>query len=238
MDKLEAIKSFIEVANCRSFTQAAEVLNLSRLQVSRHIQEMEAWLQQRLLHRTTRKVSLTDAGEQAYVRCQRILDEAAALQVEALSRAQALSGLIRVSAPIGFSQHLLIDAVCAFTQLHPQVTVDILASDKFSQLVDERVDVALRYTNQPDESLIAKKLMAIDTVICASEEYLRRHSPIEQPQRSAPAQLFGASEFGAVAFCCGQPSNGSGGEGQHSCQRYGHFAWRGEGGAWDYSLAL
>ncbi|MBG0761212.1 LysR family transcriptional regulator [Vibrio cidicii] len=182
MDKLEAIKSFIEVANCRSFTQAAEALNLSRLQVSRHIQEMEAWLQQRLLHRTTRKVSLTDAGEQAYVRCQRILDEAAALQVEALSRSQALSGLIRVSAPIGFSQHLLIDAVCAFTQLHPQVTVDILASDKFSQLVDERVDVALRYTNQPDESLIARKLMAIETVICASEEYLRRHSPIEQPQ--------------------------------------------------------
>ncbi|POF53899.1 LysR family transcriptional regulator, partial [Vibrio vulnificus] len=115
MDRLDAIKSFIEVANCRSFTQAAETLSLSRLQVTRHVQEVESWLQQRLLHRTTRKVSLTHAGEQAFIRCQRILDEAAALELDAVQSRDSLTGSIRISAPIGFSQHHLIDAVSAFT---------------------------------------------------------------------------------------------------------------------------
>ncbi|EID4417948.1 LysR family transcriptional regulator [Vibrio vulnificus] len=182
MDRLDAIKSFIEVANCRSFTQAAETLSLSRLQVTRHVQEVESWLQQRLLHRTTRKVSLTHAGEQAFIRCQRILDEAAALELDAVQSRDSLTGSIRISAPIGFSQHHLIDAVSAFTGLHPLVTVDILASDRFSQLVDERVDVALRYTDQPDETLIARKLMDIDAVVCATQGYLDEHEPIVEPE--------------------------------------------------------
>ncbi|ELV8766346.1 LysR family transcriptional regulator [Vibrio vulnificus] len=182
MDRLDAIKSFIEVANCRSFTQAAETLSLSRLQVTRHVQEVESWLQQRLLHRTTRKVSLTHTGEQAFIRCQRILDEAAALELDAVQSRDSLTGSIRISAPIGFSQHHLIDAVSAFTGLHPLVTVDILASDRFSQLVDERVDVALRYTDQPDETLIARKLMDIDAVVCATQGYLDEHEPIVEPE--------------------------------------------------------
>ena len=80
MDRLTAMRSFVEVANCASFTQAAEHLDMSRLQVSRHVQEIEGWLKQRLLHRTTRKVSLTAAGEIALQRCEKILHEAASLK--------------------------------------------------------------------------------------------------------------------------------------------------------------
>ncbi|NOH62626.1 LysR family transcriptional regulator [Vibrio sp. RE88] len=172
MDRLVAIRSFVEVANAKSFTKAAESLDISRLQVSRHVQEIENWLQQRLLHRTTRKVSLTHAGEQAFVRCQRILDEAAALELDSMNGKEALAGTIRVASPIGFAQNLLIDRVQNFVSRHPQVVIDILASDQNSELVDERVDVALRFTDKPADNLIARRLMAIDTAICASREYL------------------------------------------------------------------
>ncbi|GIA93134.1 transcriptional regulator, LysR family [Vibrio cholerae] len=182
MDRLTAMRSFIEVANTASFTQAADNLNLSRLQVSRHVQEIEDWLKQRLLHRTTRRVSLTAAGEEALQRCEQILHQTMELEMRALEQSGALRGSIRISAPIGLTQNMLLDAVQAFTDLHPQVHFDVLASDRFSQLVDERVDIALRFTQQPDENLIARRLLEVGMVVCATQEYLAQHAPIELPQ--------------------------------------------------------
>ncbi|ASK53819.1 LysR family transcriptional regulator [Vibrio tarriae] len=182
MDRLTAMRSFIEVANTASFTQAADNLNLSRLQVSRHVQEIEDWLKQRLLHRTTRRVSLTAAGEEALQRCEQILHQTMELEMRALEQSGALRGSIRISAPIGLTQNMLLDAVIAFTDLHPQVHFDVLASDRFSQLVDERVDIALRFTQQPDENLIARRLLEVGMVVCATQEYLVQHAPIELPQ--------------------------------------------------------
>lgn len=190
MDRLTAMRSFVEVANTNSFTKAADNLNLSRLQVSRHVQEVEDWLQQRLLHRTTRKVSLTAAGEEALRHCEQILDQTAELEIRALEQAQSLNGSIRISAPIGLAQHLLLDTVQAFTELHPQVRIDILASDRLSQLVDDRIDVALRFTQQPDASLIARRLIIVDTVVCASPQYLASHNPIVEPSDLARHNCF------------------------------------------------
>ncbi|MCG3732374.1 LysR family transcriptional regulator [Vibrio cincinnatiensis] len=181
MDKLTAMRSFVEVANVGSFTQAAENLNLSRLQISRHVQEIEGWLKQRLLHRTTRKVSLTAAGEEALKQCEQILHQTAELEMRALEQAQSLSGRIRLSAPIGLAHHLLLDAIESFTEKYPQVTIDVLASDRLAQLVDERVDIALRFTQQPDDHLIARRLFQVDTVICASPHYLTQHPPLHEP---------------------------------------------------------
>lgn len=113
------------------------------------------------------------------IRCERILHEAAELEVSALNMTEQLSGVIRISAPIALTQHLLLDVVEAFTELHPQVTVELFASDRFTQLVDERIDIALRYTDSPDENLIARKLMKIDSVVCAAPSYLEQNEPIE-----------------------------------------------------------
>ncbi|OOE48873.1 LysR family transcriptional regulator [Salinivibrio kushneri] len=181
MDRLTAIRSFVEVANCKSFTRAAEQLGLTRLQVSRHVQEVEQWLSQRLLHRTTRKVSLTYAGEQAYGHCQRILDEAAALTLTTGRLQGALTGRIRVAAPIGLAQGILVAPVTQFTDAHPEVVIEVIASDQFTPLVDERVDIALRFTPQPDEHLIARKLMAIDSIVCASSAYIAHASQPNYP---------------------------------------------------------
>ncbi|MCT7947191.1 LysR family transcriptional regulator [Shewanella septentrionalis] len=181
MDKIAAIRSFVEVANCGSFTKAAEHLDLSRLQVSRHIQEVEQWLSLRLLHRTTRSVSLTLQGEEALQFCQRILSEVADMESRAHSHNSELVGSIRIATPIGLGQHSLFDVVDRFIKIHPKVSIQLVMSDSFAQLVDERVDVALRYTEQPDENLIARRLMTIDAVICAAPSYLDSNTPLVEP---------------------------------------------------------
>ncbi|NMH65451.1 LysR family transcriptional regulator [Shewanella salipaludis] len=182
MEKITAIRSFVEVANCGSFTRAADNLALSRLQVSRHVKEIEHWLSQRLLHRTTRSVSLTLQGEEALQYCQRILAEVAAMESRAHSHNTELVGTIRIATPIGLGQHSLYEVVDAFIQLHSKVKIQLLMSDSFVQLVGERVDVALRFTEQPDDSLIARRLMAIDNVLCAAPAYLARVPDIATPE--------------------------------------------------------
>ncbi|MCJ8168502.1 LysR family transcriptional regulator [Atopomonas sediminilitoris] len=192
MDKLDALRSFVEVTNRGSFTAAAEHLQLSRVQVSRHVQEVEQWLNLRLLHRTTRRVSLTSAGSDALVHCERLLNEAAALEASARSQ-QALQGDIRIAAPAGVGQNSLLDQLSAFMQLHPAVRVHLQLSDHNAQLVDERVDIALRFAVQPDEQLIARRLLAIDSVVCASPSYLAQHrvpnSPSELSQHRCLVHL-------------------------------------------------
>ncbi|GMM83093.1 LysR family transcriptional regulator [Pseudoalteromonas sp. MTN2-4] len=185
MDRITAIKSFVEVAHLTSFTKAAKRLGLSRLQVTRHVQELEQWLEQRLLHRTTRKVSLTQHGEQALQRFERILDETSALIAESTEGRQTLSGTVRISSPIGFAQNMLVNAVSQFIAQHPNVKIDIHASDSFSNLVEQRIDIALRYTNTPDENLIARRLMVIGACVCASPEYLKKHRAPEKPEALA-----------------------------------------------------
>lgn len=181
MDKITAIMSFVEVARCGSFTKSAEHLELSRLQVTRHVQEIEQWLSLRLFHRTTRKVSLTTQGEEALIYCQQILSTVSDLQSRAHSHNSELVGTIRVASPIGLGQHLLFDMVEQFVTLHPKTNVQLVLSDNLSQLVDERVDVALRYIAQPNEQLIARKLMYIDSVLCASSKYLANVAPLIHP---------------------------------------------------------
>ena len=182
MDRIDAIRSFVEVAKTGSFTQAAERLGLSRLKVSRQVSEVESWLQLRLLHRTTRRVSLTQPGEEALKRCEQILDASAELESQALRLTTTLTGRVRVAAPIGLGQNLLFDVVEEFTRLHPGIRIQLQLSDRFAQLVEERVDVALRYIHQPDENLIARRILRVDSVICAAPEYLAAAGMPQQPQ--------------------------------------------------------
>ncbi|NQZ30129.1 MAG: LysR family transcriptional regulator [Oceanospirillaceae bacterium] len=182
MDRFVAIKSFIEVASRQSFTQTAEQLDLTRLQVSRHVQEVEAWLQQRLLHRTTRKVSLTPQGVEALAHCQRILNEVSALEFSVSGQDEYLTGTIRIAAPIGFANNLLLTAVEKFTKVHPKLCIDILAADDLNELVEDRVDIALRFTDTPDSSLIVRPLMTMDSVLCAAPVYLEEQGVPTHPQ--------------------------------------------------------
>lgn len=149
--------------------------------MTRHVKELEDWLNLRLLHRTTRSVSLTPPGLDVMLYCERILNEAAGLESLARSHNEALVGEIRIASPIGLGQNMLYQVIENFTAVNPKVVIQLQMSDQNVQLVDERIDVALRFTQQPDESLIARRLMAIDSVVCCSENYLKTHEPVQQP---------------------------------------------------------
>ncbi|MCP4326213.1 MAG: LysR family transcriptional regulator [Psychromonas sp.] len=190
MDRLIAMKSFVEVASLQSFTKAALQLQLSRLQVSRHVQEVESWLQQRLLHRTTRQVSLTPAGQDALTYFQRILNDVCELEFSAQEQTNELSGCIRIAAPIGFSGNLLLSAVEKFTRLNTKIMIDIVASDNINELVEDRVDIALRFTEQPSETLIARKLFKLESVLCAAPSYLIKHGTPTHPNQLSDHNCF------------------------------------------------
>lgn len=190
MDKLTAIRTFMDVAKYKSFTLAAEQQDLTRLQASRHVQLLEAWLKQRLLHRTTRQVSLTPAGENALLHFEKILDQIAELERQADEQTKALSGVIRISTPIGFANTILLDIVQQFSATHPAVQFDIIAKDALSDLVEEQVDIALRFTYQPHEQLIARRLLELHSLVCVSPAYLTTNDPVTHPNELAKHNCF------------------------------------------------
>lgn len=181
MDKLEAMRSFVEVANTQSFTQAAERMGVSRIRVTRDIQDLEEWLQQRLFHRTTRRVSLTSVGEQVLHYCQRILDSTYELQNQVHADTNMLAGTIRITTPIGLGQSVMLDVIAQFQRQHPHVHFHLLMSDYHVQLVDERIDIALRFTSEPDEQLIARKLTTMRSWVCATPIYLEQNGVPQVP---------------------------------------------------------
>jgi DNA-binding transcriptional LysR family regulator len=181
MDHLSAIRSFVEIADQGSLTRAAEALDLSRAMVSRHLESVERWLGARLLHRTTRRVSLSDAGQEALPRLRQMLELAADLQAVAGARRQAPAGKLRVTTSLSFALPCLTDAVVAFQALHPRIEIELLTVDRAVDLVSERIDLAVRITNRLDDGLVARRLATCRSVLCASPAYLARRGVPQQP---------------------------------------------------------
>jgi len=117
--------------------------------------------------------------------CRRILNEVAGLESLARSHNEELMGEIRIATPIGFGQNLLYQQIETFTARHPKVVIQLIMSDRNAQLVDERIDVALRFADQVDEALIARRLMAIESAVCCSGQYLKKHGPVSSPEQLA-----------------------------------------------------
>ncbi|HSW08561.1 LysR family transcriptional regulator [Aquabacterium sp.] len=181
MDRLTAMRVFIEVADCGSLTLAAERLDLSRAMVSRHLANLEHWLGARLLHRTTRRISLSDAGEAALPRCRQLLEMSDEVVAVAGTRRSEPIGKLRISTSLSFAQAQLTAAVAAFQAEHPRVQVELLAVDRAVNLVEERIDLAVRITNALDDNVVARRLAVCRSVLCASPAYLRRHRAPSTP---------------------------------------------------------
>lgn len=172
MDRLSAMRVFVEVAERGSLTQAAEQLGLSRAMASRYLASLEQWLGTRLLHRTTRRVSLSDAGEQALMRCRRLLEMADEVQAVAGTRRSEPVGKLRVSTSLSFAQAQLTAAVAEFQSRHPRIEIELLVVDRAVNLVDERIDLAVRITNALDDGFVARRIANCRSVLCASPAYL------------------------------------------------------------------
>ena len=140
MDRLLAMQVFATVAECGSFTAAAERLDLSRAMATRHVESLEQWLGARLLHRTTRRVSLTDAGAQCLRYSQQMLALADEVQSEMRTGDSQLRGLLRVTCSMSFGHAQMAPAIAQFMRQHPHLKIDLLVDDGALDLVQQRID--------------------------------------------------------------------------------------------------
>jgi len=155
-----------------SLTAAAEALEMSRAMVTRYLAEVERWLGARLLHRTTRRISLTGPGEAALLRFRQMLAIGDELHGELATDNPEPHGLIRVTASVSFGQIHLAAAVADFVKRYPLTRVELLLVDRVVNLVEERVDIAVRISRAIDPALIARRLAPCRSVLCAAPSYL------------------------------------------------------------------
>ncbi|MEJ8859206.1 LysR family transcriptional regulator [Variovorax robiniae] len=181
MDKFQEMRVFSAVVDAGSFVAAAASLPASKAAVSRYVSELEQRLGVRLLHRTTRKLSLTEEGEVFYSRCREILLSIEASEAEISTRAGSASGLLKISVPLSFGVKHLAQLWASFMTAHPQVFLDVNLSDRAVDLVDEGFDLAIRIARLPDSSLISRKIASTRLVLCASPRYLRRRGKPRDP---------------------------------------------------------
>jgi DNA-binding transcriptional LysR family regulator len=172
------MQAFVAVVQAGSFVAAAERLNTSKALVSRMVLELEARLGTRLLNRTTRRLSLTDAGNDYVERCRQILEDVADANAAASQGASHVSGRLKINAPLTFGNLHLAPLWGEFLKLHPLVELDITLTDRVVDLVEEGFDMAVRIAQQNSSSLVSRTLAHDRMVLCASPHYLRHAAPI------------------------------------------------------------
>lgn len=182
MDRYREMQIFVTVAEEGSFVAAAEALELSTAAVSRQIANLEARLGVRLLHRTTRRLSLSEEGEVFLSRARHLLADLAEAEAEITARSGQAAGQLRINAPVSFGILHLADKWDAFQARHPALSLDINLSDRMVDLVEEGYDLAIRIGRLADSSLISRELASTRMVLCASPEYLRTHGTPFHPQ--------------------------------------------------------
>ncbi len=190
------MRVFTTVVDLGSQSAAADHLDLSRPVVSRYLAELEEWVGARLMHRTTRKLSLTAAGFETLPRCRQLLELADDLQATVSVPGDAPRGLLRISVSTSFGQAQLACAVTDYVRLNPQVSIDLQMLDRTVNLVDERIDLAIRTSNDLDPNLIARKLTVCRSVLCASPAYLREHSAPQQVEELSRHNCLTHSYYG------------------------------------------
>lgn len=196
MDRLTAARVFVEIADRGSMIAAAEALDMSRAMVTRYLAEMEEWCAVRLLHRTTRRISLTAAGEVTLNRCREMLAVADDMVAAGQSGPGAPHGLLRLASSHFLAQTALAGAVAAYLQKYPDVSIDLQVDNRAVNLVEQRIDLAIRITNELDPGLIARRLGDCDSVIVAAPAYLQRCGVPVTPEDLARHNCLTYSYFG------------------------------------------
>jgi DNA-binding transcriptional LysR family regulator len=190
MDRFEEMRAFAAVVDAGSFVRAAEALQVSKTAVSRLVGDLERRLGVRLLHRTTRKLSLTTEGEVFHERCRDLLAGVEEAEAELTARAGEAIGLLRVNVPVSFGLMHLAPLWPAFMQQHPKITLEVTLSDRVVDLVEEGCDLAVRIARLTTSSLVSRKLASTRLILCASPEYLRRHGVPSHPSEIARHVVF------------------------------------------------
>ncbi|MFC3058454.1 LysR family transcriptional regulator [Paenirhodobacter populi] len=191
MDRLAAMEVFVRAVDLGSFSAAADALQMSSQLVGKHVQKLEQHLGVQLLHRTTRRQSLTDFGRSFYERARIILAEVAAAEGLAAETRAIPSGRLRINAPVSFGMRTLSPKLPEFMKAYPDVTVDVTLGNRAVDLVDEGFDVVFRVGELIDSGLIARALAPYRLVLCAAPAYLTGRLPIREPKDLAHHECLG-----------------------------------------------
>lgn len=186
MDRLALLKTFCVVVSEGSFTRAAERLDTSNQLVSKYIAELEKQLDVRLFNRTTRKIHLTEAGQQCLEHAKHILESVEDMEGQLGLLNTSAKGILRISAPVSFSTLHLSACLGAFQQQHPDVTIDLQLNDRKVDVIEEGFDVAIRAGQLSSSSFIAKRIAIIKLVLCASPSYIAQYGMPKHPSDLHP----------------------------------------------------
>ena len=186
MDRILAAQVFVTIAERGSLSGAAELLDMSRAMVTRYLAEMEGWSGARLFHRTTRRINLTLAGEATLARCHEMLALADQMPAAGESVTDEPRGILRIACSQSLAQASLAAAVTAYLRRYPRAAVDLRIDNRAVNLVEERIDLAIRITNQLDPGVIARPLGSCPSVVCAAPAYLKERG---MPKRAEDLSL-------------------------------------------------
>jgi len=187
MDRLMSMAVFVAAADEGSLSRAARRFRLSASMAGKHVSAIETDLNIRLMQRSTRKLSLTDAGRAYYARCKRILEDVDDANREASDEQQTVRGVLRITVPLTFGAMHLGGVLARYLDQHPAVTVEVMLSDRYLDLLGEGIDVAIRIGRLLDSDLIARRLGPCRMVFCAAPDFLRPYGTptnVEELRRS------------------------------------------------------
>jgi len=181
MNVLDSMRAFTAVVDCGSFTKAGDRLAMSKTLTSKKVLALESHLGTRLLNRTTRSLSLTEAGRLFYDRCQQILEDVDDLEALMQNQMAEPRGQLMASAPTTFGEMFIAPLLPVFTERFPHIQIDLNLTDRHVDLVEEGFDLAIRVADLPDSSLIARKLASAPIHVCAAPGYLEKHERPKHP---------------------------------------------------------
>ena len=185
MDRLDAMAVFLAVVDAGSLSGAARQLGMPLATVSRKVAALEAHLNTRLLHRTTRQLALTETGSAYVAACRRILDDIGETERTASGEYAMPRGELTVTAPMMFGRLHIVPVVAEFLARYPEIEINLVLTDRIMHLMDEHVDVAVRIGELPDSSLMATNVGKVRRVVCASPGYLAAHGAPATPAELA-----------------------------------------------------
>ncbi len=220
MDRLESMAMMVAAVEAGSLSAAGRKLGIPLATVSRKVSELERHLQTRIFTRSTRSIALTEAGAAYVAMCRRVLQEIKEAEQAASGEYSAPKGDLLITAPLVFGRLHLLPAIIGFMKAYQDVDVRFLLSDRVVNLLEERVDLALRIGELPDSSLVATRLGSIRRVTCASPQYLKQRGIPSAPRDLARHNCIGIRQ-GDEAYGVWKLSSGRGGARKTEAVRIG-----------------
>lgn len=198
MDRFVAMRVFVDVVDLGSLTAAANKLDMSRAMATRYIASLEKSLGSRLLHRSSRSLGLTSAGNDILPYCRQILALTDDMDGAVVSKNTEPHGLIRVASSISFGQSYLAEAMSRYTAQYPKTSVEMVLADRAVNLVEERIDLAIQVGNELEQGAIACLLTRCASVVCAAPSYLARRGTPRQPKDLVQHNCLNHTRFGNI----------------------------------------